>query len=75
MPLDADVDRAQQIHLVHCHGAHRDQRVQKAGGPDDLLRHLRAVLTLVVAGRSRNKDHLVKLGFHFLKLERSVIKS
>ena len=35
---------------------------------------LRAVLTLVVAGRSRNKDHLVKLGFHFLKLERSVIK-
>ncbi len=75
LPLDTGIDLAQKIYHLPFHRAHRDDRVQQSGRTDDLLGHLRAVLPLVVAGRSRNKDHLVQLGLHFLKLEGRLSKA
>lgn len=70
----AGVDLAQQVGDLPFHRAHRDERVQKAGGPDDLLGHLGAVLALVLAGGGRNEDHLVQLRLHFLKFQGAVVE-
>ena len=74
MPLDAGIDLAQEVCHLPLHRAHRDERVEQTGRPDDLLGHLRAVLALVLAGGGRDEDHLVELGFHFLELEGAVVK-
>jgi len=74
LPGNAGVDLAQKVHHLPFHRAHRDDRVQQSGGTNDLLGHLGAVLALIFSGRSRNKDHLVELGLHFLKFEGAVIK-
>ena len=74
LPLDAGVDLAQQIHHLPFHRAHRDDRVQKTRGTDDLLRHLRTVPALVLAGGGGDKDHLVEFGLHLLKFQGAVIE-
>ena len=66
--LDPGIDLTQQVGHLPLHRAHRDDRVQQTGGPDDLLGHLSAVLALILARGGRDKDHLVELGLHFLKL-------
>ena len=70
----AGVDLAQQVGHLALDRAHRDERVQQAGGPDDLLRDLRAVLPLILAGRSRHEHDLVQLRLHLFEFERAVVK-
>ena len=48
-------------------------RVKKSRGADKLLGDVCRVLALIVAGRCRDEDRLMNLGFKLIEFERSVI--
>ena len=49
-------------------------RIEQAGGPDDLLHHLRECFSLVGAGRGRGVDRLVDVVLELLELQRAVVQ-
>ena len=72
--LDAGADLAQQVLDLALDRAHDDQRVQQAGGADDLLGHTGGVFALIRARRGRDKDLLVDLVLKLLKPQRAVVE-
>ena len=67
------VDFADQIVDLPFDRADEDLRVKKPRGADKLLGDVCRVLTLVVAGRCRDENRLMNLGFELIEFERSVI--
>ena len=67
------VDLADQIVDLPFNRADEDLRVKKSRGADELLGNVGRVLALVVAGRCRDEDRLMNLGFELIEFERSVI--
>ncbi|CCX41509.1 unknown [Clostridium sp. CAG:1024] len=54
--------------------AHADLGIQKTRGANDLLRHLRGLGQLIVAGRRGHADHLRDAAAEFVEFERTVVE-